>query len=193
MPVPTKPIPLEMIAEARRLYTETKVPVEDICAMLGIGTYTFFKRLKEWKWPMRSKRIPRNQPPEEAPIDADVPSRPVLVGAAAEIDHARTVRLIAALQEITEKQIGKLSKISEKLGEEREHLPEVQEAMRSSASAVRMLRETLIIEHIAAKQSDSGNDEFPRSDEELRSELLRKMDALIVEQSAEIPGEPEAG
>jgi hypothetical protein len=193
MPVPHRPIPLEMIAEARRLYTETKVPVRDICALLGIGTSTFFKRLERWNWPMRSKRIPTIQPPQPAPDGADAPPLPALDGRAAAIDRARTLRLIAALQELAEKQIGKLGRITGKLGEEREDLPEVQDAMRSGASAMRTLREILVIEHIAAQQSDSGNDEFPRSEDELRSELLRKMDALVAGQSGDLSREPEPG
>jgi hypothetical protein len=169
------------------------MPVEDICALPRIHTTTFFKRRKEWNWPMRSKRIPKTKPPEPAPAGADAAPFPARDGRAAAIDRARTLRLIAALQEIAEKQIGKLGRITGKLGEEREHLPEVQEAMRSGASAMRTLREILVIEHIAAQRSDSGNDEFPGSEDELRSELLRKMDALIAGQSGDLSREPEPG
>jgi DNA-directed RNA polymerase specialized sigma24 family protein len=40
---------------------------------------------------------------------------------------------------------------------------------------------------------ESEDDEFPQSDEVLRSELLRKMDALIAGAEAGLSGEPDVG
>jgi hypothetical protein len=191
MPVPPKYISPEAIAEARRLYTQTKVPVEDICTFLGIGTCTFHKRLKQWKWPMRSKRIPTEQPP---PAD-DVEEEPERVRALSlsAIDPARMPVLLSALQEIHEQQIAKLQKMTARLGDRPEELPRVQDAMRAAASAHRMLRESMIMQHLFSRQSDARNDEFPRSDEELRNELLGKLDALVAEQSGEISRKPDTG
>ena len=53
MPVPPKPIPSELIASARRLYEETRTPVGEICAMLGLPSSTFYRRVEKWGWAKR--------------------------------------------------------------------------------------------------------------------------------------------
>jgi hypothetical protein len=180
MPVPPKPITPDMLAQARRLYIETRVPVEDICALLGIGTYTFFKRRKEWGWPLRSKRIPVEAPPAEpeedesagdplGPGDEPPPFEP--------LTRARTARLIAILQDATERELARLDRIAATIGETREDLGETQKMLQARASASRMLRELITIQQLG--DADVDDDGFPRSDDELRRELSRKMDAIL--------------
>jgi hypothetical protein len=59
MPVPPKYISPETMAEERRLYEHTRVPVHDICALLGISERTFYTRVEQWGWRRRMHRIPR--------------------------------------------------------------------------------------------------------------------------------------
>jgi hypothetical protein len=82
---PTRHIPPELIAEAKRLYLRSNVPVVDICALLGLTHFTFYSRIKQWGWPKRSERIPVQEPSEASLVDAatetsvdgrDVPLRP---------------------------------------------------------------------------------------------------------------------
>ena len=51
--VPTKHIPPALIIEAKRLYTLTNVPVGEICAMLGLPSSTFYRRVEKWGWAKR--------------------------------------------------------------------------------------------------------------------------------------------
>jgi hypothetical protein len=185
VPVPPKPITPEMLADARRLYVETTVPVEDICALLGIGTYTFYKRLKKWGWPLRSRRIPVEAPPEDPDIDdSDVAEEavqdappPLAPPSLAPPSHARTARLVALLQDATERELTKLDRLSANEDEGKETVASVEETLRAKAIAGRMLRELVVIQDRTG--GDTGDDGFPRDDDELRRELLRKMDALL--------------
>ncbi len=180
MPVAPKPITPEMLAQAKRLYVETSVPVEDICTMLGIGTYTFYKRRKVWGWPMRSKRIPVAAPPsapddeEEAAAHGhpdDDPPRSL------PLTRERIARLIALLQDSTARELAKLDRIGAKIGERRNDLGATKSLLETRASASRMLRELVTMHKLG--NADTNDDGFPRSDDELRRELSRKMDAIL--------------
>jgi len=70
MPCPPLPISPEIVAEGRRLYEQTSVPVADIAAMTGISIRTFSARARQWGWPRRTDRVPKIEPPRTA---ADVP------------------------------------------------------------------------------------------------------------------------
>lgn len=177
---PPKQITPEMLAQARRLYVETRVPVEDICTMLGIGTYTFYKRRKEWGWPMRSKRIPVEAPPVAPEDEEERGLAPDLTGDAppfAPLDRARTARMIALLQDATERELRKLDRIGGAIGEKRKDLDDAQQLLQMRASVSRMLRELITIQKLG--EADVDDDGFPRSDDELRRELHRKMDAIL--------------
>ncbi len=178
MRVPPKPITPDMLAQARRLYIETRVPVEDICAMLGIGTYTFYKRRKEWGWPMRSRRIPVEAPPA-VPEDEGNGSglAPDPLEDAPPLDRTRTARLIALLQDATERELARLDRIGAKIGEKRGDLDDTQQLLQARAGASRMLRELIVIQNL--DEADVNDDGFPRSDDELRRELSRKMDDIL--------------
>lgn len=56
MPVPSKPIAPELLAEAQRLYEDTKVPVPDIAAMLGVATSTLYHQIPKLGWRRRLVR-----------------------------------------------------------------------------------------------------------------------------------------
>lgn len=178
---PPKQITPDMLAQARRLYVETRVPVEDICTMLGIGTYTFYKRRKEWGWPMRSKRIPVEAPPATPDDEEEGGFAPDMEGddapPFAPLDRARTARMIALLQDATERELRKLDRIGGAIGEKRKDLDDTQQLLQMRASASRMLRELITIQKLG--EADVDDDGFPRSDDELRRELHRKMDALL--------------
>lgn len=52
MPAP-KAIPPDVEAQARRLYEETRTPVGEICALLGLPSSTFYRRVEKWGWAKR--------------------------------------------------------------------------------------------------------------------------------------------
>lgn len=57
-----KPCSPQVMARARRLYETTRTPVTEICALLGVGIVTFYRRVKRWGWTRRWDN-PRLQPP----------------------------------------------------------------------------------------------------------------------------------
>jgi hypothetical protein len=193
MPVAPREITLAMLAEARRLYTRTQVPVEDICTMLGIGTYTFYQRRKQWGWPMRSRRIPRETPPVHPDDEADAHELDGAEEGNPPAPQVRTANLIALLHDATEREFAKLDRIASKIGDERGDLPDMQNALRTRASAGRMLRELITIEKMTETDSGADNDGFPRTESELRRAILGKMDAILARRGTRVPGEPDDG
>jgi hypothetical protein len=138
MPVAPKSITPAMLAEARRLYTRTQVPVEEICTLLGIGTYTFYQRRKQWGWPMRSKRTPKDPPPVHPDDEADASELDGAVRGSLPAPRVRTANLVALLHDATEREFAKLDRIASRIGDERGDLPDMQNALRTRASAGRM-------------------------------------------------------
>ena len=50
MPPHCKKIAPELVAEGRRLYEQTRVPVPEIAALLGVSGATLQVRITEWGW-----------------------------------------------------------------------------------------------------------------------------------------------
>jgi transcriptional regulator of acetoin/glycerol metabolism len=53
MSVPQKPIASDLLACARRLYEETRTPINEICTLLGLPSSTFYRRVEKWGWAKR--------------------------------------------------------------------------------------------------------------------------------------------
>jgi hypothetical protein len=130
---------------------------------------------------MRSRRIPVEAPPaapeEEEEIGIPLRDPDEEMPPLAPLDRARTGRLIARLQDATERELAKLDRIAATIGETPDDLGEVQRVLQARASASRMLRELITIQKLG--DADVDDDGFPRSDDELRRELSRKMDAIL--------------
>lgn len=58
MAVPAQAISPEALAEARRLYELSNVPVQNVADMLGISKSTLNARIRRWGWARRAHRIP---------------------------------------------------------------------------------------------------------------------------------------
>lgn len=196
MPVPPKPIPPELLREARRLYEETRVPVDDICFMLGIGTRTFYTRLRRWRWRPRMTRIPLDSPPP-APPQADV--LPAAAGAlssdSADLALQSSLARIAddgapltvRVQRAVERELAAIERIVATLRPGSSDAGEAERAARALASLARTLREVVRLETPPEKAEPA--DDLPQDLDALREALSRKLEALVASQ----PGEDSGG
>jgi hypothetical protein len=185
MPVPSKPVTAELIAEARRLYERTNVPVADICLMLGIGSPTFYRRLAEWKWRKRLERIPVHEPPlAQAAAQQAAPT------AAAPDAADDGASVVVRLQRTVEREIAAIEQVLAKFGPNSGHIGDAERAARALASLARTLREIVRLDQPAPapeRPDDDNDDRIPRDLDELRREVSRRLDRLIADAKAACP------
>ena len=206
MAVPPRPVAPELLTEARRLYEQTSVPVRDIAAMVGLAERTLYTRIWKWKWRMRKDRIPAEPPPappedgenEQAPAHASAPPIPEPAAAppaafsfrpqrAAEEEN---VSVAVRLQRVIERQMAATERLIEKLSPSAADAGEATKAAQALSLLVRLTREQQAIG--APAKSEGKDEQQPRSDDELRSELVREVEAALAAQSGEGSGGAEA-
>lgn len=196
MTVPPKPIPPELLAEARRLYEETRVPVDDISAMLGIGSRTFYTRLRTWRWRKRILRgpLPAPEPEAEQPARADPPAGEGGARFTADAEPApvriENVPVAVRVQRAVERELAAIEHIIANLRPGSTNTGEAERAARTLASLARTLREVMRLE-APPEVADTPYDDDQRDLDELRDALSRKLDQLVAQAKAGVPGQPE--
>ena len=163
------------IAEVRRIYENTSVPVDDLVAMLGITRTTFYQRRRDWGWRLRLDRVPRAQPPRE-PGEAE-PDTIEMTGVAASLD---TPALALRIRRAVERDLGAVEKIIAQLTPSAAHTEPAERAARVLASLARTLQEVARLD-VRGKQGASNedeNDRGPADPAEFVAELVRRMDAF---------------
>lgn len=207
-------IPAEKLAEARFLYEQTMTPIDDIAHVMGISRGTFFNRIRELKWQPR-RFIPKRDVPrlhgldpavkKPAPPSAEAPPpgqptaekiapeprspetpppEPLLV----EYPRAPAERLALAerVQNAIERQLTAVESIIAVMGPAQ---PEAAEThARTLASLARTMREMMRLQ-AAPPDEPADDDDVPRDLDELRRELLRKMDGIIARRKDRAAGD----
>lgn len=185
MPAKRIVIPAEKIAEGRFLYEQTLTPLEDIAGSLGICRDTLRKRAIEWGWQRRyhDRHARVRACPHQSPVAPDDSNKPPR-GYPRSADER--IALVERLREAVDKQIGHVDSI---LSRTDMQLPdEAERTGRMLAGLARTLREMTRLEMPPPPETDDDTD-MPRNLDDLRRELLRKMDALIAEQSDSATGD----
>ena len=184
MPAKRIAIPKKKLAQGRFMYEQTLAPMDDIASVLGISRGTLANRVNELGWQKRCEdtrargfqRYRKRAPADEQ----DEPPRgyPRAAG--------ERLALVERLREAVDKQIGHVDSI---LSHTEMQLPdEAERTARMLAGLARTLREMTRLEMPAPPEPDDDSD-MPRNVDDLRRELLRKMDALIAERSDQATGE----
>jgi hypothetical protein len=192
MASPQKIVEPALLAEAKRLYEETNVPVSDIAAMLGIGTRTLTSRIRALGWRMRKYRTrgvpllpPRNA---SAPQIGETTSAPAPEGA-----YSQT--FVERVQRAVERELTLVESIMTRMGSVFENPSQADHAARVLASLSRTLNELMRLREIGAgkhNNDDADHDRLPADPDELCRELARRMDALVASRAAVgIPGRSE--
>jgi transposase-like protein len=183
MPVPPRPVSPEALAEARRLYEETRVPVDDIAALLGIGARTFYTRVRKWGWRRRILRIPQAGP-LPAPASAAEPEG----GGAAAPDDVPTAERV---QRVVERELHAVEQIVARL-KPSEQPQEAERIARILASLTRTLQEVARLKATPATPKDRDDDRAPDDPDELVGELVRRMDEFARSWPGRVHDEPAA-
>lgn len=185
MPAKRIEIPAKKIAEGRFLYEQTLTPMDEIAALMGICRNTLRRRIKEWGWQQRcedphARGFQRYRKRSAAPDEAKEPPR----------GYPRApeerIALVERLREAVDKQLGHVDSI---LSRTDMQIPdEAERTSRMLAGLARTLREMKRLEMPAPPELQDDSD-MPRNVEDLRRELLRKMDAILARRNHGAPGE----
>lgn len=172
------------VAEARRLYEQTNLPVHHIAAMLGMGHHALYRRAHRWGWRMRRPRLPIADPPR----GPDEILGETALAAAGGIDvAAAATRIFAAVTCELDAVETLIKQLTPDASAEHER------AQRMLASLARTLQEITRL-HLPSAPSEKDADDRGRPDtREFIQELVRRMDEFARRRKAGVPGEPDAG
>ncbi|MBK8008455.1 MAG: hypothetical protein IPK23_08500 [Rhizobiales bacterium] len=168
-------VPPEKIAQVRKLYEGTNVPVRDLASICGLGVTTFLKRVKLWGWKPRNYRMRDYDAAAQGDIDA------IREVAAPAIAMAENETLIDRVREVVAIE-GVLTRVEGA----RLRSTDAERAARTLATLVKTLREVAALQRDEKPESENGAeaDEF-RDLEEFRAELAERLDRLRRSRDAE--------
>jgi hypothetical protein len=185
MPAKKIVIPAKKIAQARFLYEQTLTPLADVAALLEISRGTLVSRVNEWGWQPRcdnphARGFQRYRHGRPAPGEAKPAARGY-----PQVAEER-LALVERLRGAVDKQIAHVDSILARA--ERQLPDEAERTGRMLAGLARTLREMMRLEIPAPPEIDDDTD-VPRNLDDLRRELLRKMDAIIAGRAHSAAGE----
>jgi transposase-like protein len=193
---PTRHIPPELIAEAKRLYLHSNVPVVDICALLGLVNDTFYRRIKQWGWPMRSERIPVQEPSEAALIDA-ASATPVdgrEVSLRPPPTEAERLALASRLYRLVEAEMAASEAAAARLGSAPDPASEQATRSRALGALARALQSANALCHPQPSiDPDEPDDPPARTVEQLERAILKHLEDFERERAVELARKNAAG
>jgi hypothetical protein len=163
----------EKIAKARHLYETTSVSVHDIAAFLGIGTTTFMKRVKQWGWRPRNRRLAEL----DAAARANVPVEEIREAAAAPMAVIEHASLVARVRSAVEREIVAIENVLSRVESVQLRSADAERAARALATLVKTLREVSTLEDSAGAAEEEREDQF-RDLEEFRRELVDRLERI---------------
>jgi hypothetical protein len=167
-------IPPERIAEVRKLYEGTNIPVRDLASICGLGVTTFLKRVKLWGWKPRNYRMRDYDAAAQPHLDA------IREVAAPALAIAENETLIDRVRAAVEREIVAIEAVLTRVEGARLRSADAERAARTLATLVKTLREVAALQRDEKPEQTSGEaeqDEF-RDLEEFRAELAERLDRL---------------
>ena len=164
------------------------MPVRDIAALHGMCERSVYRYAARHGWRRRRTRLAIWQQTFREQASAEMSTMKISKRSAAVPEGDIRRELVARLWQAAAKQVRAVEKrLALSADDPEKALADIQLMALLSRSLQQL---TLLDRSFAPKTQD---DEFPQSDDALRSELLRKMDALIAGTEAGLSGEPDAG
>jgi hypothetical protein len=160
----------ESIAEARRLYETTDLPVARLLAAFGLTQAGLDELIEREGWTRRAPPAKRRRlPPDDAPAPAAEPG-------------AGRGELVQRAWALAEAQMGQLERYLARLGSDPKATPHAG-ATRSIAVLIRALRELEALDPRDGRRRRRPKDEhetdaFPRDLDQLRDELAKHLEGL---------------
>jgi hypothetical protein len=183
MPAHRIEIAPEVIAEGKRLYEQTRTPVQDIAAFMGIARWTLNNRVREWGWQRRHPpamsvelhRAARGALAAAITSEAPPGESSVLPPASDE----RRAAIAASIQDAVERAMDAVKRVLDKL--DPADNAEAEQVGRTLAGVSRSLRELAAANQLpeASPCHENDNDPVPRDVDEFRFELARRIHAFI--------------
>lgn len=184
---PKKLIPPERLAEARRLYEQTLAPVDDIVALLDVSHSLFYRIVKEGGWRGRRAHVGTFEFARAltgtglatfVPEPAEQPRAEMVAG----FDPVSAQRRAALAQRImgaVERELDAVGRVLDRVAPADQI--EAEHGARTLASISRTLREITALNQSdqVAPTDDTDDDSVPVDIDALRSELARRLHALI--------------
>lgn len=171
----------ERVAEGRRRYENTLVPVDDIAVAMGVSPTTLRNRIKEWGW---TRRRNDSRPGSYAiALRAAVPSGPLAAEPAlpppspdAPQDRATVA---ARIQDLVARELTSVERVLAVTWPS--DAGEAERSARTLASIARTLREIALIHRAGETTAPDviDDDPIPRDIDEFRRELARRIHAFV--------------
>ena len=182
---PTRRLNPISIAEGRRLYEQTNLPVDHIAAMMGMARNALYRRVHMWNWRMRRPTIPPADPPRQA----DEVFGETTLAQRAGVDLAATAACaLRAVECELDAVTTILRQLAPQASEERER------AQRMLASLARTLQELARLNLPSAAPSEQDvNDRGPADPDEFARLLLRRLDEFAARRVAKLPDDSATG
>jgi hypothetical protein len=176
------------VAEVRRLYEQTNLPVDHIAAMHGLCRNALYRRIHKWGWRMRRPTIALSDPPRgpDEVLSSDAEDTVDAVTFEVAATAARIHRAITCELDAVEKVIAQLTP---EAGDEAER------AARVLASLARTLQEVARLDTTPAhpkRDAQESDDRMPDADDFIR-DLARRMDQFARASARALPDARDDG
>lgn len=213
-----KIIPPELLADLRRDYEQTDIPVDDLAARAGMSKQSFYNWVRTYKWMKRVHVVGRRAAPRHEGLEfwgekavRDAAAGPPLVEVArVEVQEVATetpepaaatsavvvppgpahkIDLAARIQRSVERELDGVERVLGLLKPQDGN--EAERAARTLASLARTLREIVSLDDKPSAEPEDDDDAGPRDMDEFRRDLARRIDAIIAEREGPISREPD--
>ncbi len=166
-------VPPEKIAEVRKLYEGTDIPVRDLASISGLSVTTFLKRVNLWGWKRRKLRMKDYDKAATAEVES------IRETARSAVLIAENETLIDRVRSAVEREIVAIEAVLTRVEGARLRSTDAERAARTLATLVKTLREVAALQREEKPESENGEgeDEF-RDIEEFRAELAERLDRL---------------
>lgn len=171
------------VAEARRLYEQTNLPIHQLAALHGMGLRALYRRIHRYGWRLRRPKLPVTDPPR----GPDEILGETTLATAGGIDIAATAtRIFAAVTCELDAVETLIKQLAPDASAEHER------AQRMLASLARTLQELTRLHFPSAPSEKDADDRGPADTGEFIEELVRRMDEFARRRQAGLPSKSDA-
>ncbi|GEM_PF-1743266 len=171
----------EALAHAKHLYENTGMPIADIAKYLGIGTTTFYNRLRTaWRWKKRNRQLAELDAAAEAAARA---------GATEAVEEIREIAgplmktlehesIVDRARSVVVTEMRKIEDVLKRVEGVHLRSTDAERAARTLASLMRTLRELTELERPGERAGEKSKEDEFRDLEEFRRDLTERLDRL---------------
>jgi len=195
----------ELLAEAKRLYEQTLVPVDDIAAMMGVSRALFYRFARKGNWRGRRASVGTFEFARAlsgtavativpTPAPAEQPRAEVIV-TADPLSPQQRLALALRIQCVVEREMDAMERILAVI--QPSDQIEAEQGARTLANVSRALREAKALNEPVSETppDETDDDPIPRDIDEFREALARRIEAFVASRRAADDGRvsPDAG